>query len=246
MLFLFMRSFSGGARVDKVDNFEGCDEEGEIMRMRSEQIHCASGFTLLELLVVIAVLGILFTFATVGVTQALESGRETTCKSNLRALGISLEQDFLEDLEIPVDIRIARAQDTWGSSDASEQNRVWTAGFPLLADLPPLPAPPPPPPPPPPPWNDDELAGLACPLAPPNPVYDLDPINEPQVRSFGIRFEVLGASLDRAGWLLAESDIRHVKRREDLAVRHRGRLHLYHQGGGVVPVTADEVEFSNP
>ena len=58
--------------------------------MREVRIRQRAGFTIIELLVVIAIIGVLVAIIVPAVQMARESARKTTCKNNLKELGIAL------------------------------------------------------------------------------------------------------------------------------------------------------------
>ena len=58
---------------------------------RTQRLHQRRAFTLIELLVVIAIIAILIALLLPAVQQAREAARRSSCKNNLKQLGLALQ-----------------------------------------------------------------------------------------------------------------------------------------------------------
>lgn len=83
----------------------------------------AKAFTLVELLVVIAVLAILASILLSAFSRARESGRATSCASNLKQIGLALFQ-YSEDNNGP--FPTAGAEISWDELDPATGRGPWT------------------------------------------------------------------------------------------------------------------------
>jgi len=64
--------------------------------------HTQIGFTLIEMLVVMAIIILLVAMVTPAITSALQRGRETKCFANLRSFGIAWNTNYLEVSSSPL------------------------------------------------------------------------------------------------------------------------------------------------
>ncbi len=97
--------------------------------MKKNRVHRV-GFTLVELLVVIAIIGILIALLLPAVQMAREAGRRAQCTSNLKQLGISM-QNYQSSLRcFPIGtLKNVRPGATSGSQD---NHQIYASGFVLM------------------------------------------------------------------------------------------------------------------
>lgn len=72
--------------------FEGMETVFLIMRMQKRPSRSAAGFTLIEILVVIAVVAVLGALLFAAFSRAREKGRTAACQSNLHQIGLAVQQ----------------------------------------------------------------------------------------------------------------------------------------------------------
>jgi len=75
-----------------------------MLRFFNKRIHNKKGFTLIELIVVIAILGILALLAVPRFLVTLENSREGTDEANRRAVASAAQVYFAEEGDFPADV----------------------------------------------------------------------------------------------------------------------------------------------
>lgn len=87
-----------------------------------------SGFTLIELLVVIAIIAILVALLLPAVQQAREAARRSSCKNNLKQMGLALHNYHDTHNAFPPGYVDERGDGkTWGSANDNDPHWSWTA-----------------------------------------------------------------------------------------------------------------------
>ena len=80
-------------------------------------------FTLVELLVVIAIIGVLVALLLPAVQSAREAARRTSCSSNLRQVGLAMQNYHDQNQAFPIGV----SNDIPGAGNGSDANWTWPA-----------------------------------------------------------------------------------------------------------------------
>ncbi len=93
-----------GTQTDVIDREVGEDaddiDEGTIdhkNQNRGKSVHEDDGFTLVELLVVVVIMGVLATVSVLGVRGLTDRGQESACESDRRVMEVAVETWFADE-----------------------------------------------------------------------------------------------------------------------------------------------------
>jgi prepilin-type N-terminal cleavage/methylation domain-containing protein len=86
------------------------------------------GFTLVELLATIAIIGLLIALLLPAVQSARESGRRVACSNNLRQIGLGLQHFHASNRSLPVTTSALYGVRGWTASDGRNMEAVFWAG----------------------------------------------------------------------------------------------------------------------
>lgn len=103
----------------------------ETCRIRHPSSHSRSAMTLVELLVVVAIIATLAALLLPAVQAARESARRAHCQNNLRQLGLGLQEYHIDFEQFPIGSEVARI-DNQGGGPSVGTDGVFRNGFVLL------------------------------------------------------------------------------------------------------------------
>jgi prepilin-type N-terminal cleavage/methylation domain-containing protein len=108
-----------------------------VARVNHRELRRRRGFTLIELLVVIAIIAVLIALLLPAVQQAREAARKSTCKNNLKQMGLALHN--FHDVQGNFPPAVAHAYNyTSGAKGSSRSGPGWMAYLLPYVDLPSL------------------------------------------------------------------------------------------------------------
>ena len=73
----------------------------------------SKGFSVIELLVVLAIISIVVALLVPAVQQAREAARRTQCQNNMRQLGLAIRNDHAVEGHFPTDLGELSTKDWW-------------------------------------------------------------------------------------------------------------------------------------